>query len=65
MKIYQEDFDREKDAREAAMKVKNLAEDRIKRMEKELKECREQLNQHAAHRITVSVWACDLYYSLT
>ena len=49
-----EDYDREKDAKEAATKVRTLAEERMKRMEKELMEYKEQLNRLAAQRMAVS-----------
>ena len=45
--MFQEDYDREKEAREAAVKVKLLAEERMKRMDKELRECQERVNDHA------------------
>ena len=34
------------------MKVKNLAEDRMKKMDKELKELRDRLNQQAVHSLS-------------
>ena len=49
--MYHEDFDRERNAREAAVKVKNLAEDRMKKMDRELKELRERLNQQAVRSL--------------
>ena len=33
------------------MKVKNLAEDRMKKMDRELKELRDRLNQQAVRRL--------------
>jgi hypothetical protein len=51
IKIYHEDFDRERNAREAAVKVKNLAEDRMKKMDRELKELRDRLNQQAVRSL--------------
>ena len=51
MKTYHEDFERERHAREAAIKVKNLAEERMKKMERDMKELRDRLNQQAARRL--------------
>ena len=51
IKIYHEDFDRERNAREAAVKVKNLAEDRMKKMDRELKDLRDRLNQQAVRSL--------------
>ena len=48
LKLYHEDFERERHAREAAIKVKNLAEERMKKMERDMKELRDRLNQQAA-----------------
>ncbi len=45
--MYQEDFERERQAREAAVKVRNMVEERIIKKEKEVKELRERLNQQA------------------
>ncbi|XP_064395087.1 myosin-11-like isoform X2 [Halichondria panicea] len=47
LKMYQEDFERERQAREAAVKVRNMVEERIIKKEKEVKELRERLNQQA------------------
>ena len=46
-----EDIERERHAREAAIKVKNLAEARMKKMERIMKELRDRLNQQAARRL--------------
>lgn len=51
MKLYHEDFERERHAREAAIKVKNLAEERMKKMERDMKELRDRLNVQAARRL--------------
>lgn len=51
LKLYHEDFERERHAREAAIKVKNLAEERMKKMERDMKELRDRLNQQAARRL--------------
>ena len=51
MKLYHEDFERERHAREAAIKVKNLAEERMKKMERDMKELRDRLNLQAARRL--------------
>ena len=51
--MFQEDYDREREAREAALKVKSLAENKMNRMEEELRECRERLNNQAASQMTV------------
>ena len=52
LKLYHEDFERERHAREAAIKVKNLAEERMKKMERSIKELRDRLNQQAARRLS-------------
>lgn len=51
LKLYHEDFERERHAREAAIKVKNLAEERMKKMERDMKELRDRLNVQAARRL--------------
>ena len=48
MNLYREKFERERHAREAAIKVKNLAEEKMKKMEREI---RDRLNQQAARRL--------------
>ena len=53
LKAYQEDFERERQAREAAVKVKNMVEERIAKKEKEVKELRDRLNQQAMHTLNV------------
>ena len=46
LKLYHEDFERERHARMAAIKVKNLAEERMKKMERDMKELRDKIKVH-------------------
>ncbi len=58
LKMYQEDFERERQAREAAVKVRNMVEERIVKKEKEVKELRERLNQQALSTLSADDQVC-------
>ena len=45
--MYHEDFEREREAREAAVHVKSIVEEKMKKMETELQELRKKCNQQA------------------
>ena len=51
MNLYHENYERERHARVVAIKVKNLAEERMKKIERDMKELRDRLNQQAARRL--------------
>lgn len=51
MKQYTEDFDRERVAREEAVKVKNIVEENLQKKEREISSLREQINMHARQQV--------------
>ena len=51
LKQYTEDFDRERTAREEAVKVKNIVEEQINKKDREISSLRQQLNVHAQHQV--------------
>ena len=60
MKQYTEDFDRERVAREEAVKVKNIVEENLQKKEREITSLREQLNMHARQQVRGSSnGSCD------
>ena len=56
MKLHREDFERERRAHEIAIIVKNFAEDRIKKMEREMKDLRDRLQVHMLDLFPKSTW---------
>lgn len=53
MKQYTEDFERERMAREEAVKVKNIVEENSHKKDKEITSLREQLNMHAQQQVSM------------
>ena len=55
LKQYTEDFDRERTAREEAVKVKNIVEEQSVKKERELTSLRQLLNVHAKQQVCTLV----------
>ena len=53
LKQYTEDFERERRAREEAVKVKNIVEENLHKKDKEITSLREQLNMHAQQQVSM------------
>jgi hypothetical protein len=51
LRLHREDFERERRAHEIAIIVKNFAEDRVKKMEKEMQELKDKLNPQVPNYI--------------
>ena len=60
LKQYTEDFDRERTAREEAVKVKNIVEEQSVKKDKELTSLRHQLNIHAQHQVCTILVPSDI-----
>lgn len=53
LKQYTEDFERERVAREEAVKVKTIVEDNLQKKDREITSLREQINRHAQQQVSM------------